>query len=364
MKKVCVESSYSYIKKYINYGSLLQYYALQHWLNHNGCKTYWLRFNWAHLTSAQYVQRVKLLFTATETSIKLRNVKHSFNKFVKTRLNTTPIYTRTFVLKKFPPRADIYIVGSDQVWGNYSDVNFLRFVPPNKIKASYAASFGKDSIDERYQVKAKIALEDFDGISVREKSGVEICSNLGYHAKHVLDPTLLIDSGDYPASPNRVDKSPYVLCYFLNNTQQEAIYWDRIKDVARNKQCDAKIVAVENTAYHYAMDELLYLSPEEWLAAYRDAEAIITNSFHGTVFAIIYKKPFVVITQKSKYSKQNVRMFSLLEMFGLQSRIIREDVDLKEQIDAEIDWTSVEVLLRRWRKESTQFLKDVLNKNK
>lgn len=361
MLKVCIESSYPYIQRYVNYGSLLQYYALHTWFADHECKAYWLRFNWVRLTRAQKRERRRQAVQWPQETAALMRVRSSFRKFVKQRLNTTPYYSRTRILNAFPPRADLYITGSDQVWGSYSDVNYLLFAPDDRVKASYAASFGRTQIDDAYAEKARKALRRFDGISVREDSGVVICERLGFKAEHVLDPTLLLNGDDYPSKSKGRRKAPYVLCYFLNDTRKEQIHWDAVTAYAEETGCNPKLVAVENTYLVFEQDCLWYLSPEEWLDAYRNAKAIITNSFHGTAFAVIFKKPFLVVLQQDDYARQNTRMDSLLKTLGLRERVYDPQRPLKQQMEEDINWDTVYALLEAERNRSNEFLQHLID---
>lgn len=114
-------------------------------------------------------------------------------------------------LKINPPKADIYITGSDQVWAGWLEPNYLTFAPPKKKKIAYAVSFGRQQLTAEHQSHIQNWVKQFDAISIRESSGIEICRKMGMDAVHLLDPTLLLDDVDYlPVNAARAEKRKYI----------------------------------------------------------------------------------------------------------------------------------------------------------
>lgn len=349
----------------INYGSLLQYFALEKKLKNMGYAPFWLRFILPKekLTLQQTIKRIiKGYFHAIYT-IRKRKTLSSFKKFIINYLDVSEqIYDTEEKLIDKLPNADAYITGSDQVWGGMLRPNYLCFVPDAKVKISYAPSFGKQHLTEEHINTVTTWVRRFQHVSVRERSGLENCHKMGVEAKLVVDPTMLLDADEYPANENITRKyGKYVFGYFLNISENSSIPFRLL-----NQYADLNEAKMIYTAGVSKLDQMLpkkqlaFFTPEEWLGMYKKAEAIVTNTFHGTVFALIYRKQFLVIMQDGSTNKQNERILSLLEMFGLTDRIYRNDIPIDEQIEKAIDWKFVKEIEMQKRTESISFLEKAL----
>ena len=197
-----IVSSYAYIVDHNNFGSLFQYYALQQYLKSLGVTAYWIRYVFPHLAryKSLFKKFVQALFHGYDVIFFLHYLRTqaTFRSYIRTYCNVSKRkYDSIIELKRNVPVADIYITGSDQAWGGCLEPNYLTFVPRGKRKIAYAVSFGTRNITPEHAANIRNWVEDFDFVSVRESSGVEICRNLGVKARHLLDPTLLIDDNDY-----------------------------------------------------------------------------------------------------------------------------------------------------------------------
>lgn len=251
---------------------------------------------------------------------------------------------------------DAFVTGSDQVWrkeyarGNLFDAFCLGFAPPGTVKVSYAASFGVsdwpfDDIDTR---RMRQHLSEFSGISVRESSGVELCrERLGIEAVQVLDPTMLLEPSDYIgllSGSDRVDFESGLFAYMLDP--------DPFKTEIIHK------VATSRSLVPFSMlDGRTDSRPsvEGWLNGFRTAKFVVTDSFHGCVFSILFRKPFIAIGNSGRGL---TRFTSLLECFGLEDRLLLPNPaggSNTPPID-EPDWSSVESRLDARRRESLSFL--------
>ena len=355
MKKIAVISSFGFIKIANNYGALLQYYALQQYLYNKGHYVFWIRYL---LNTSKFVMvkmGVKQLLKNPILSICSLFCHKSFLNFCHDYLNLS---NDSYSLKKLNdtyPLADYYITGSDQVWGGVDPANYLTFVDNDDKKIAYAASFGKDYIESIQSETIRPWIKSFKHISVREKSGVDICNSLGVSAVHLLDPTFLISVDRYPHLNDKKYKANFIFCYFLNFESTKSIRWDEIKNFAHGKEMTLKVCAVQGTQYKFKFKNLVFPSPIEWLTYYRDAEFIITNTFHGTVFAIIHHKPFVCILQTGSSAKQNTRLISLLSMLNLSDRVLNSTNTFELIFNKIIDWEYVEQILDEWRKKTDDF---------
>ena len=245
------------------------------------------------------------------------------------------------------------VVGSDQVWRakynrypGYMEDIFLQFVTfPEVKKLAYAASFGIDGWDYPAATteRCRELAQQFVGISVRERSGVTLCDKyLHVKAVHVLDPTLLLERDDYEQVCAEVpkDSSRFMAVYILDLSLAKR---EMVERFARRKGLTVKYFSAHNN---------MKLSVEEWLAMFRDAGFVVTDSFHGTVFSIIFNKPFLSIGNPNRGM---ARFHSLLEMLGLKERLCEVGEELSRK-DEEMDWERVNGRWKEWRELSLDFL--------
>lgn len=245
---------------------------------------------------------------------------------------------------------DAIVLGSDQVWRkryNYKvwKDKFLQFVSDtNILRLAYAASWGSDQCEfsENDLLIGRTLMKKFKAVSVRENSGIELCNKyLGVDAIEVLDPTLLLSSTDYAELTKDIKKQqePYMAAYILDRSPKKKQMIDYFA-----KQNGIKVVD-----FDIAKNKV---SVEEWLSLFANAQFVLTDSFHGTVFSIINKRPFVTVVNSHRGS---ARFYSLLNKLGLENRIIENDYEEKRL--GEIDWMNVERNITHWRNLSIDFLK-------
>lgn len=250
-----------------------------------------------------------------------------------------------------------FVVGSDQVWRNglfCIEQNFLDFTDGMDVKrVAYAASFGVD--DWRFDTNKTKTLASlasrFDAISVREKSGIALCKeHLGVEAVHVLDPTMLLTKEEYLSLIQQDDCEPCkgnLFVYILDHCPAKTAFIDNI---AKRRGLTPFEVRMNN------FDRSEMDTPSQWLKSIAEADFVVCDSFHGTVFSIIFNKDFVVISNKGR---GNTRFESLLSMFGLSDRLVYED-QLGDYIPQPIDWQSVNRIMATEREKGYTFLKTSL----
>lgn len=259
---------------------------------------------------------------------------------------------------------DAVIVGSDQVWrkaymgAKFYQNYFFDFIDSAKTKKiAYAASFGKDHWEGKDDIEeiSKL-LADFTAISTREKSGVDICKNsFGYeNAKHVLDPTMLQPKEFYLGEiVSKYDTSKIkkggLLTYVLDEEDEKRKIIDFIKEKTDSKEV--------NHLKGFNKEKTTFTVPE-WLASFANADFVVTDSFHGMVFSIIFEKDFVVIGNEGRGMD---RFTSLLPIIGLEDRLIFGFEDLKDEKLEKIDYKKVKEILERQREKSVGFLINSLN---
>lgn len=231
---------------------------------------------------------------------------------------------------------DGFVVGSDQVWRpnyfnrpahpHYIANAYLAFTDgwTNTKRVAYAASFGVSewTYSPEDTLKCAAAAKQFDAISVREDSAVALCEqHLGVHAQHVVDPTMLLTADDYCQlfrSDNSTFKGEPLFCYILDLSKHKT---SLVKQVAHENNCNYSYISGGTNFIHLIKNEIRFASIPQWLRCFSDAQFVITDSFHGTVFSIIFNKPFVVLTNSGR---GNARMESLLRMFNMSERLITD----------------------------------------
>ena len=362
-----------------NYGGLLQAFALQTvlkreghevWtedrrLNPQNIKIYCKEIFKRGLGFIPFQQRFSNAPSITETQ--MLYVRKNTDLFIKKYITITePIFsTDKTQLKKYG--FDAYIVGSDQVWRpRYSqgiENYFLDFIKGQSVRRiAYAASFGTDLWEfSSRQTRTCAALAKlFDLITVREDSGIALCQeHLGVKAEQVLDPTMLLEKADYEALI-KAEKEPQspgnLFCYILDENQKKQEVIQKVAETCNLNPFKVMPKLPLNTKnVHEHLEDCVFPRVTQWLRAFMDAEIVITDSFHGCVFSIIFNKPFWVIGNKERGL---ARFNSLLSMFNLQSRLINLH-DKMVDWSLPIDWELVNSLKNDLRVKSLYFL----NKN-
>lgn len=372
-----------------NYGQQLQCFALQKYLIGLGHDTYLIKYmptnhiplwrriarsiKYRLLVSSEQKEKDKKLKLICEKN-NLLNCRRGFKEFRDKYIKSTEIVYRNIKeLRNNPPDADIYICGSDQVWNNSlkdSDTAgwFLDFGKPTVKRVSYAASIGRD-IDSSEINRFTKYLKNFNAISVREQKAYALCHQLGFDKSIIaIDPTFLLNSSAYDSieiDSNDIDVAgePYVFIYTLNIRIAEEIYWDDFQKIIAKD--GLQIRSVSSSGYLPARELLPGVQNEqatipEWLSLIKHSEYVITTSFHGVVFCLLYHKPFYAVLLNNEYSKGNDRIISLLESLDLSFLIISNKESLTQAGFDRIDWVEVDEKIVLLRKKSVHFIDEIL----
>lgn len=277
-------------------------------------------------------------------------------KYDEFRSNYLKITKRRYVsndeLKNNPPQADVFICGSDQIWNskfnNGKDPAFyLDFVPKGRIRAAYAASFATDSIEESVRDITKERISKLDYIGVREVSALNILENLGINnGVQVLDPVFLLDKYQWEKLTYPINKNEkYIFVYDFDGN-------NLIKDIAMKiaKEKNLKIYTVFKSSYS---DKVIKrMGPIDFISYIKNAEFVISNSFHGTAFSIIFEKQFAVVNRKEAI---NTRMRDLLSILKIENRLISENYNFNNLIN-DVDYKEVNKYLRERLEVSKTYL--------
>ena len=264
---------------------------------------------------------------------------------------------------------DLFLVGSDQVWNaprvGCLDVYMCDFLHKKRSGLSYAASFAISSIPEHLKADYTKYIENMDTLLVREERGVELCRELGRDdAKHVVDPTLLLEGKDYEELTTRptalVGEGDYVLVYSLTSSMK--IYREASKLAKRN---NCKMVMLKRvpcpplaSSFKDAID-LLEVGPAEFISLIKYAKCVVTGSYHALMFSLLMHTNFYIYMDDA--SAENSRLLSSLAMFGLEKQLHYETSSLPETLP-QIDFESVAPIMKTMREESLKLLRESIER--
>ncbi len=366
-----------------NYGGILQAYALQSALKKMGHEAITINRKTEGMPLKMKVLSVgrRLLLTASgKKSVVIRTwpdknedliISGHTNRFITENIKTTPQFKSENDFSMLQEQGfEAFVVGSDQVWRpKYSpDIanHFLGFVQNKKNikRVSYAASFGVDNWEytEEQTKKCSELAAQFNAISVREDSGVILCNkHLGVKAIRVIDPTLLIDKKEYIALVER-DKIPKfdgtLLNYVLDRAPDKQAIIHGIETQLNLKTFSTMPETSFRESGKNKLQQCVFPPVTSWIRGFMDADFVVTDSFHGTVFSIIFNKPFLAIGNEKRGMS---RFVSLLRIFGLEDRLVTENTpEISGIIKTPIDFEKVNSILNTEKMLAMKFLNDAL----
>lgn len=273
-------------------------------------------------------------------------------------LHLTGKYTSPEQLLKDKPIADVYMTGSDQVWGpvengTYDSSYCLSFTDEADKKIAYAASFGRTEMTEDNETFFKKWLSQYRYIGVREDSAVSILSRMGIGSVQVLDPTLLLDSAFWSKIARPIREKKYILVYQLHNDKRVGTYAAQVA-----KSFGLPLIRVSTSFHQISREGKFIWCPDVrgFLSYIKNAECMITDSFHGTAFAINFNTPFVEVLPNNKTGTRNM---SILKLTGLADRILTDDKDIALS-EKKIDYSGANQIIEQKRKESLNVLQNMI----
>lgn len=401
-----------------NYGGILQAYSLQKYLENKGHKVVTSDIKYCENSIGFKIRRKYRIFLFKFIDLRYRlneSIELKRNRSKRNYLNTTLLFIKKIISdkvnksdknnsifervdasslrefvenniktidllegklrpsKKIAKQFDAIVVGSDQVWrSRLCDVpmymlNFTKKI--NLKRLAYAASFGKADVNEytSYTLKkTKKLIKNFDAISVREDSGVEICKNIfKVKATHVLDPTMLLNRDEYEKliiqdSKDIVKSNGELFVYVLDENKEKK---NIISYISKNKKMKPFSVLATKEKVEALRRKEKWVMPgiSQWLKSFVDSKFVVTDSFHGTIFSILFNKPFITIINKQRGA---TRFYSLLKMFNLENRLVESVEGLDLVLEEDIDYNEVMTILNKKKIESESFLNDNLFKGK
>lgn len=365
-----------------NYGGILQAYALQTVLNSLGheavlinlpvarenMKTRVIEFSKRLVKKFLLSKSVSLNAWPTEKEAKI--IAQYITPFIQQHLRVIECPDKKYLLDvTVKEKLKGYVVGSDQVWRPAYSATvssfFLDFLPdPEYIKISYAASFGIDiwPFTKENSTELGNLLKAFKAVSVREDSAVALCrTHWGVDAKLLLDPTLLLDKQDYmdlcQLQPDEDNKK--VMVYMLDKNLSKI---NIVKEVSKVLGLLVNEVGAKGKYWDVGskgIEKCIVPPVSEWIAGFMNAGFVVTDSFHGMVFSILFEKPFICIGNKTRGI---TRFTSLLKLLGLEDRLIYSLDDFnRDIINKPIDYKSVNFIRQQEKIKSLSFLSKALD---
>ena len=363
---------------YQNYGTALQAYALQKFLNSSMYETELIKYipEYKSQNEKKNIKKINIYINNRKKKYlnkiikkkyykNLENKSENFKEFLS-KINLTEEEYNKKNLKELNQVYDNFIVGSDQIWNpnNIDYTYFLDFVDENKNKIAYAPSFGVKQNEYPYQNnKLKNLLNRFDYISVREEDGKYIIKKLiNKSVKIVLDPTLLLEKKQWNEFVKvDMNKTKYILCYFLG---EQKYYWKYVKKLQKETGLEIRIIPIQPEAYFKKGTIESEVGPMEFLDLMANAEIICTDSFHGMVFSIIFEKKFSVLKRfkDNDRKSQNSRICNLLKLIDLEEFFIDENFEETKFIVN--NYEDINNILAEKRNESKTYILDAINGRK
>ena len=329
-----------------NYGQLMQCYALEKYLQNLGHEVFLINYYPDNdiprkpiikklieaLNPRNFYKFIKIIIKRRRLEVERKKNDRQFELFRKEYIfHSTFSYSSINELQANPPQADMYIVGSDQVWNYYCQFKntlhayFLDFGSDKTKKISYAASWGRTDIPDNEIIEISPLLKCFDYVSVREKSGIELCRKCGcVSVEWVCDPTLLLSADEYrnlytKSQIRRINKN-YLLLYMLSNECNFDV--QKAFSFANKKNLEVVYVTGNNSIDAH---DKFYATIPEWLYLIDNADYVITNSFHCGAFSTIFHKQFGMVALEGGLTGMNARIESLFELCGTGDRYVTND---------------------------------------
>ena len=287
-------------------------------------------------------------------SYKLQN--RVFKPFVEEHIPLSRRYESIQELESNPPAADIYCTGSDQVWNNYLDAQkqfdrayFLDFGDSNIKRISYAASFGRSNFSEQEKNVINTYLQKYDAISTREATGLKVIERCGVKQKQCcLDPTFMIPRERWSTLAKPIKHKKYILVYQLHEDSGTSNI-----AVELGKKMGLEVIRISTALHRRIRGGKTVMLPTvgEFISYIQKASLVVTDSFHATAFSINLNVPFISV----KWKMFNDRIESILELTGLENRLISNSEEAKNVLNIEIDFDKVNLKLQEAVRESQDF---------
>ncbi len=381
MKKVGILTLY---ESNYNYGGILQAYALRKKIENLGydCKVISYNSSYNPIYPNAFFQLKQYSFfdackkISEKIKVKIGNKKFyklyykridKIKKFKNEMIPHTEKYNDE-MLKTICSNFDYIISGSDQVWNpNCGRLGYLQMFGHGGIKKiSYAASISRNALTKRDEEVMIPAISDFDYISVREETAKNLLKDkIDKEINVTIDPTLLLNKAEWEEISEDLNiDGEYVLCYFFSNSIN---YRKKIFEYCSENNLKMVYIPFAKQEYNDSDlkgigEKIEFASPNNFIALFKNAKYVFTDSFHGTVFSILFEKNFItLLREKNNNVSMNSRLIDLLTKLKLENKIFSEiNLDSVKEIESKIDYLEVENLLEIYRRKSLEFLENSL----
>lgn len=373
-----------------NYGSQLQAYATQLIFDKMGVpnETICIDKIRAEINNAKYKYFIKHILNVNVFRDKLGFIKHIYQQTTRRGFRKN-IYSRNDMYKKFSVEKfhlsfpygsknelhtkaceyAAFVLGSDQLWlpsNIEADYYTLNFVPIDIPKIAYSTSFGVSQLLKTAINKAKVFLNRFDSLSVREQSGQEIIKELiNKQVPVVCDPTLLFTASEWDTitTKKRLVEEKYIFCYFLGDNPAHRCFAKRLKE-----KTNYKIVQLQHLDKYIKSDNNFPdiapydIGPTGFIQLISDAEYVLTDSFHASIFSMLYKKDFFSFKRYNKDNavSTNTRLYSLLTSLHAKNRLLTSDESIDDVLLRQLDYNIIHDEIATLRTFSINYIKKAL----
>ncbi|WP_182866196.1 polysaccharide pyruvyl transferase family protein [Rhodopirellula sp. JC639] len=356
-----------------NYGALLQAYALRSWLIKQGVDAEFINYHPRYVEEGKFavdlsadgirtnLKSLFLQYSKLRSHLFHRQALTALDEFRTSRLGIDgPIWRSPEELDSAGLQYDLLICGSDQIWNpspqfGLDPVYFLNFRATARRRISYAASFGSNELPSVFHRDVKRFLERFDAISIRERGGAAFAELLvGRPVRCLPDPTFLIRDYSALIDEDTIVTSHAIFSYVLRSGTGFPRLAEQLKKTLR-----AKVVSGYNPLRRWKeIGTPVSGGPCAWLTNLSASRLVLTNSFHATVFSILFRRPFIAVKLPGTRSKLSARLEHLLRSVGLEERLIdANDVESADRLAKEpIDWSAVDPAVDRLRADGQGFL--------
>lgn len=337
-----------------NFGSVFQAYALNRFINQYYESTI-IDYNPDYFKPNTL--KYKLANLIFYKQYKIQN--KLFNDFIKNNLKlTTNSYRNYKELKNNPPAADLFISGGDQLWNSYydcgkDDAYKLKFT--NHYKISYGTSLGRDNYTLNEMQSLKDSLVDYTSLSVRESSSIKLFNMVNMEVTQVVDPIFLLTHDDYELFIRKnIEEEKYAFIYLVESS---TLLDDVVNYISNNT--DMKIVVYSGMRKKCKCDkQIKYLDPAQVITYIKNAELVVSASFHATAFSVMFNKKFVTLLPGEN---TNARINDFLKSLDLENRIIKDNNNLS-LVNENINYIPVNIKLEEKIRESRSYLLNTLKK--
>lgn len=359
-----------------NFGTALQVTALSNTIAKLGYEANVIKYfpNGKVISLTQNYKNARIYLKKIDRKISQRKVKQfkdiereeAFSKYCKKYINLTQLCEINSHLYDLNNYIDAFICGSDQIWAPscFNSKYFLDFVEDTDKMIAYAPSIGLFKIEDPYiKERMKECISRFKHLAIREEQGQKLIKELcNREAQVVLDPTLLLSKEEWDKiASKRVKDEKYILCYFLGNNSES---WNHIRLISQQTGLKVKVIPIFQEDLRRGFEVEKGVGPGEFLGLVQNADLICTDSFHGTVFSLIYEKPFYTYERFSNKdnNSQNSRIYNILKIVELEDRIVKDKTEVN--INAlECDFFNAKKNIEEQKQKSITYLARALQES-